>query len=460
MTRLRPLILGVSLAALSTSAFAQTAPSQEEIDILREQVRALSARLENLEARADAIAAPVSAATLPIQTLPPPAPAAPPAPAVTAIDWSTGIPEFRSPDGSFTFKPRFRVTTDLSTTTGSSFADRNITGTELRGLRIGGQGKLAGGFSYWVEADFADNAVNVNNAFLGWSRKVAGRDLDISLGQRLNDRGVEGGTAEDQSPFLERSQSAAVLGPERGGFGLGVTTKVTGSVWHASLAVTGDAISNGVANDSVSAMARVHYSAFKTDRGFLHLGGWGFVEDIASGTTSVTRSNIVASRFNDNLRLSTGTYAGPRSSTGYGLELGGVQGPGWLMIEGGVRSIDTMTADYDQEVASASVGFFLTGETPPLSTRTGTWARPKVLHPVGSGGYGGLELVGRYDHGDYSDNPTGGEGDIWLAGGNWYPTTNTRVSVQWSHWSIDNRTGVFIGEDSGDTVTARVQAAF
>ena len=78
----------------------------------------------------------------------------------------------------------------------------------------------------------------------------------------------------------------------------------------------------------------------------------------------------------------------------------------------------------------------------------------------GGDGYGAVELVGRYDQADFSDSPTGGEGDTWLLGVNWYPTNNTRVSAHWSAWSVENRTGAFLGGDSGDTATIRVQTGF
>lgn len=466
MTRLRPLMGGVCLAALATSAFAQTAPASstqaEEIALLRQQVAALSSRLEQLEAQsrdaAPAVVQATSAASTPtpaIQTLS----SAPVAPTST-LDWSSGLPEWRSPDGGYSFRPRLRVQSDLSATTGSRFANRDLTGTELRSLRLGFQGKLAGGWAYWMEGDLSDNSISVNNAFLSYSRKIGRRDLEVSFGQRLNDRGVEGATPEDQTPFLERSFTTATLGPERGAFGMGVMAKLVGSAWHASVSVTGDDVSNGTGDDSVSIMLRTHWSPLKTDRGMLHLGGWGFIEDISSYTPSITRNELVASRFNDNLRLSTGLYNGARSTTGFGLEAGAIQGPAWLMVEGGRRTVDATAGTFDQDVANVSLGVFLTGEVPPLSSRTGTWARPKVLRPVGSGGYGALELVARYDAADFSDNPTGGEGDVWAAGVNWYPSINTRVSVHLSHWSITNRTGAFLGEDSGDTITARVQAAF
>lgn len=464
MTLLRSLAAGVGLAALATSALAQSAPSAEEIAILRAQVQALSARLEQLEAqsRNAAQASPVVAGTPAAIAAPAPRPvqtaAATTAPA--PVDWATGLPEWRSPDGAFTFKPRIRVTADLSTTFGSEFANRDLTTTELRGLRLGGQGRIAGGFSYWIEGDIADNSVSVANAFIAYSRKLGGRDLEISAGQRLNDRGVEGGTAEDQTPFLERSLMASTLGPERGAYGVGVAGKLTGSVWHASLSVTGDAISDGTTNDTVALMGRTHWSPLKTETGFLHLGGWGFVEDLTPVTTLPSRNLVVSSRANDNLRLSSGTYANPKASSGFGLEFGGVHRSFWAMAEGGKRVVETAARDFDQDAYSLSAGFFITGETPPLSARTGTWTRPKVLNPLGADGYGALEVVGRYDTADFSDSLTGGEGDTWLLGVNWYPTNNTRVSAHWTAWSIENRTGVFTGDDSGNTANVRVQTAF
>lgn len=458
----RSILLGISLAALATSAFAQSTPSADDIGALRAQVQLLSARLEQLEARAAAARSTEAAAGAPVIRLAPagPAPLAQAAAAPSSIDWSMGTPEMRSPDGSFVFKPRIRVTTDLSTTRGSDFDSRNLTTTELRGLRLGAQGRFAGGFSYWIEADLADNAVSVANAFVGYSRKLGGRDLDVSVGQRLNDRGVEGGTPEDQTPFLERSMTAATLGPERGAFGVGLSSKLTGSVWHASLSLTGDAISTGTTNDSVTLMGRTHWSPLKTDAGFLHIGGWGFVEDLTPAASVASRGLVVSSRGNDNLRLSAPVYVDPKGSMGFGLELGGVHRSGWLMAEGGRRVVETAARDFDQDAYSLSAGLFITGEMPSLSARTGTWARPKVLKPLGGDSYGALEIVARYDSADYSDSLTGGESQTWLLGVNWYPTNATRVSGHWSAWSLQNRTGAFTGDDDGSTAILRVQAAF
>lgn len=162
-------LAGAVLVAAAGPADAQA--TTDEIAVLRAQVQQLSARLAELEARQSATPATALRSN---EALPPP-PASPPATA----DWSNGLPEFRSPDGTFTFRPRVRITADASTTVGSDYDTRNLTGTELRGFRIGASGKMPAGFNYWIEADLSDNAVSLKNAFLGYSRRFGGRDLSF-----------------------------------------------------------------------------------------------------------------------------------------------------------------------------------------------------------------------------------------------------------------------------------------
>lgn len=466
MTRIRTLLLGVSLASLSSAAFAQTAVgTTEEIALLRAQVQALSTRLNQLEAaQSTAVTAPAAAPSaipstvVPLSTNASAQSASAP---IAATDWSTGMPEFRSPDGTFTFRPRARLVADASTTTGSRFGNRNLTGTELRSLRLGAQGKLGGGFTYWVEADFADNTVVLKNAFLAHTRKVGGRDVELSFGQRLNDRGVEGTTGDDQTPLLERNFANTVTGPERGSFGIGAMARVYAETWHASVSLTGDDISTGTTSDSMTLAARAHWSPLKTERDALHLGVWGYLEDVADGVTAIRRNTVVSPRINDNLRLASGDYLDPDRSRAVGVELGGTHGPAWVMFEAGRRTIELAAgSEYDQDGTSISGGFFLTGEKPPLSARTGSWQRPRVLKPFGTGGYGAVEVVGRYDTADFTDSPTGGDAETLAVGVNWYPTMQTRVSFQLSDWTVNNRTGGFVGEDDGQSATARVQVGF
>src|SRR3546814_4220644 len=84
----------------------------------------------------------------------------PPAPAEPApeIAWK-GAPEIKTADG-WSFKPRGRMQVDvvgLDTPAGVTGA-RGGLATEFRRVYLGVDGKIPGGFSYRVEADFANNA--------------------------------------------------------------------------------------------------------------------------------------------------------------------------------------------------------------------------------------------------------------------------------------------------------------
>ena len=56
--------------------------------------------------------------------------------------WRAGGPEFRSADGFYRLRVRGRVAFDASTTSGSAYDERNITGTEMRAIRLGAEGRI------------------------------------------------------------------------------------------------------------------------------------------------------------------------------------------------------------------------------------------------------------------------------------------------------------------------------
>ena len=139
------------------------------------------------------------------------------------VDWSEGAPKFVSP-GGFTFRPRGRVLIDAQTTTGSRYDPRNITTTGTRALRLGVEGTYGPNVFYQFEADFADAGTEVTSAYFGWRQKLSSDiTTEVSLGSRLTERGIDGSTGSDQTPFLERNAVGVGLIPLKGFFGLGVT---------------------------------------------------------------------------------------------------------------------------------------------------------------------------------------------------------------------------------------------
>lgn len=98
--------------------------------------------------------------------------------------------------------------------------------------------------------------------------------------------------------------------------------------------------------------------------------------------------------------------------------------------------------DPDSRSAYAEVGYFLTGES--RGYRNGRWDRAKVLHPVGKGGWGALQLNARLDWPDLRDRVFEGVSvaPTYVNGGrqlgyelslNWNPTDYVRLQAQYAH---------------------------
>ena len=154
---------GCAIAALicATPALAQT-PTQEELAALVKaqaaEIAALRTRLDRLEGVQAAAVQPAPApATPPVVMAQTPSQTGgnvtspfapqlvPPGPAERDVaqarqanaagvttEWGAGLPVFHSADGIYTFKPRGRILTDVSSTFGSDYAARNITTTGMR----------------------------------------------------------------------------------------------------------------------------------------------------------------------------------------------------------------------------------------------------------------------------------------------------------------------------------------
>jgi len=485
---------GCALAAIiaSAPALAQTPGRDELADLVRAQaaeIQQLRARIERLEQAPQSAAAPALPA--PASPVAPPAVLAarapvtqpyapqlvPPGPAERDIvrageanaagvttEWGAGMPVFHSADGVFTFKPRGRILTDVSTTFGSDYSGRNITTTGMRALRLGIEGGVGTHFFYQFETDFSENEVDVVTAFIGWRNRISpGLEYDVRVGHLFNDRGFEGSTGSDSTPFLERTTVATAIIPQRAFYGMGVMPRLFWSTGHASLTLTGDRI-DGAQNvsDGRTVLGRAHWNPVKTDNSVLHLGVWGFDEALAVGADNLTRNTVIGGRFNGALRVGTGPVAGGTGTTGYGAEIGGYVGPVWLMGEAGERHarLDGGRPDLLTRAWSVAGGWFVTGDLPPYNPRLGAFGQPKVLSPIFDSGSGALELTARYENLDFDDLLTGGKGWAATIGANWYLNSFARIQINGIHWHTDNRAGAYVGGDDGQTLSARFAVTF
>jgi len=489
---------GTALVALiaATPALAQEPTKDDLAELVRAQaaeIASLRQRVEKLEAGQsvkDGAAPVVAAASQAPAAAPEPAPQVvvtqpyapqlvPPGPAERDIErvraaavaasgvsteWGAGLPVFHSADGMFSFKPRGRIITDVSTTTGSKYSGRNLTTTGMRALRMGLEGTVGTHFFYQFETDFSENEVDVVTAFMGWRNRIApGMDYDVRVGHLFNDRSFEGSTGSDSTPFTERSVVATAIIPQRAFYGLGIMPRLFWKTGHASLTVTGDRIDGDqTTSDNRTVLARAHWNPVKSDRQVLHLGVWGFDEMLHPGKNTLTRNTVIGGRFNGGLRLSTGTLIGGTGTTGYGVELGGYSGPLWIMGEAGERHarLDNGRPDFVTRAWSVSGGWFLTGDLPPYNPRLGSFGQPKVLRPVFEGGPGAIELTARYENLEFDDIATPAQGWAATLGVNWYLNSFTRFQLNAIHWNTQNTAGAYTGKDDGQTLTARVGVTF
>jgi phosphate-selective porin OprO/OprP len=377
------------------------------------------------------------------------------------VSWRKGGPEFRSQDGRFTFHPRGRVMSDFVSTRGSGYGERNISGTEMRAVRLGAEGTIDR-FGYKIDADFGDDTISIKDAYLSYDAKLGGLPVEYYLGNKLKDRSIDGATTLVRTPFMERNAVASVGSPDVGYFGLGGQMKLFGPSWHLSLAMAGDDINNtGDNTDTVVYNARAHWNPIKRAQGFVHLGGWYYYENLGADVGSINKTPRIALDFNDNVRVSASSISDVTDDRAWGVEMGGVYRNLWAFGEHTVRTIDSSsTASVDQKATSIYAGWLITGEKPGFSTRSGIWGTTRVLRPVGEGGPGAFELAARYDKYDFTDAARGGDGDSWTLGVNWYLNNWTRLMLNYVHWKTDNKVGDYQGPDSGNTLGVRAQVAF
>ncbi|MBU1378002.1 MAG: OprO/OprP family phosphate-selective porin [Alphaproteobacteria bacterium] len=381
--------------------------------------------------------------------------------APVALRWNGVVPEIQSADGAFRLRPRARVQVDGSVTEDSAFPDRNRSGTEVRSLLFGVEGAVKG-VSYAVNVDFANHQSNVRNAYLAWRGQAPVGEWELTLGNRMTERSLEGSSSSEATPFLERNVVAQAIIPLKGSYGLGVMTKLYGANWHLAAQVAGDDINNPeVTRDTVTTSVRGHWNPVKSPALLVHVGGWAFHEDFTDRVTRLSRNTFWGGQhFDDALQVSLGAIAGPRTSDGYGLELGALTGPAWSFVEYGQREIAASAGHVTVRAWSAEAGWFLTGEHAPYTARTGAFMRMAPREPVSHGGPGAIEVSGRIEHLDNTDAPQGGLGDAVTLGVSWRLEEWLRVTVNASRWTTENQAGAFIGTDDGESLTTRLQLAF
>ncbi len=487
--RLLSILLCASALTVSSQAFAQDkeaeppadAPSPDDESLLKvapdeanrsasdSKTAVLEAQIAAMQAQLDALKAQVAKAS---------------------PSWK-GAPQHVDADEGWTFKMRGRLMVDAAHAGAppNYVANRNLGfNARVRRARIGVEGTIPGGFGYKAEVDYANSVVGFGDVILTYSPNNA--PLMVTIGNHKSLNGMEQQSSSRWSSFIERAQVNDAFGNTRR-LGLSAGYKSADNLFRLDAGLfAAHTIDASVDNDGWIGAARMTYTPY-VGPGFVHLGLNFQHRDFQSNNNAVASVSTGSPSTNQFARyrarpflqttdvrfVDTGNIAASSDDI-FGAEVYGVFKSLHIGGEAQMTKVHTyrpgdIATGLDAfaggtGVTPASnptfwgghfeVGYFLTGET--RGYKNGLWDRTKVLNPVGKGGMGAFQIIGRFDYLDLDDskliNATtntfatgvnslaslasrqarGGKQIGYLLGLTWIPTDYVRFLANYIHTSV------------------------
>jgi phosphate-selective porin OprO/OprP len=354
------------------------------------------------------------------------------------VKWK-GAPELSSGDGKFKIKVRGRLETDYNhvdqDTKITSFPD--VSATELRRARLGVEGIMFFDWKYVLEVDFANDAVRMKDAYLQYQGfKVYDEPLLFRIGNFKTPNTFEDETSDRFVDTMERAAFINAWDIERQ---IGFMTAYYAPHVNLSAGIFGERFPS-------TADAPL-FPGFTGDEDitFAARAGWAPINRELNGVTQVLHiggSYRLREAGNDqpyfqygpNARGADLHMANAPINTGrigeedrfWGLEAAGLWGPFSIQGEYARLNVDlpggTLIRSNNSTGTPLAINPF-TGVPNPEYTGwyvegswffgghktykdEGVWDRPVVNNPMfhGSGGWGALQIVGKYDVLDMSDS--------------------------------------------------------
>lgn len=470
-------LLATSMLSLPSVAHAQ-AMTAEEAAQLRAELAALKAQVQTLETRLDAATAQPTTAPAPISTPTTPSVTAKPA---TEISWK-GAPEFKTADG-WTFKPRGRMQLDVAGVKGlpDSIGDNGAgpaiqignragTATEFRRLYLGFDGTIPGGFAYRIEADFANSAVEITDAYLTYGTGP----LSVTAGQIKPFWGLDDMTSDLFTSFTERAAFTQAFGFERR---VGLSAQYKRKQLLLQAGVFSDNANDLLddKNNSVSFDGRAVWMP-KLAGAQLHLGGSFHLRDFNDLGPQDVRYRARPFVHTTDLRLvDTGAYPSGRlrskGERGIGLEIAALAGPfhtaGELFWQKPKRvaSFPPVVPFQTGEQVTFFGGYAEAGLVVTPGDRRGykdgAFDRLKPSNPITEGGIGAIEINARYDMLDLNDGDVfGGEQKLALVSVVWAPVDFVRLTANYGRLWLNIPTFAGPTDYQGDVFGLRTQFDF
>ncbi len=435
--------LSVALGSTAMAAVLAATPAQaDRLQSLQNQIDALQDQVMELKANQKA------------------------APEGDCIKWKFDpAPQFGTCDGKFEANLRGRLMIDAGFAEDDN-GNLDVEATEARRARLGIEGKAWKVFKYKFETDFADNGVDVTDAYVQYKGKQLG-GVSVLLGQAKTPNSLEEQTS---SRFVTFSERAAFTDAFSFGRQIGVILGYKNEFNNVGWKIDAGAFRGSFDNDSSdqpqegrTLAARLATWTEMNDNIF-HLGGsvrsrrLGEVDDAAdidyeqrpfihtSDDEIVETPNLLDEGDEDLLFGVEGAWQWD------GLHVAGE----WAQLN--IEADPTndpefaVATDLTYQGWYVDVGYFIGGKR---GYKEGKFGRPKVDNPVGLGGWGALQLAYRFDNLDLTDGSDidgqGGELTQHIIAVNWWLNRHTLLSFNYARGDVDdNFSGDSeIGADAG-----------
>lgn len=373
------------------------------------------------------------------------------------ISTEGGHLKFKSGDGDFKFQVGGRVMADAAW-----YSDDNTElgdGTELRRARLFVKGQLWKDWNFKMQYDFAGGGV-IKDAYVRYTglKHYLGMPLDITAGHFKQPFSLEELTSSRFITFMERALPNAAFVPSRNlGLALNSHGKLAQGSWTGAAGVFGKGAddANDGSDESYGYSGRFTVAPLATKTSLFHLGGNVAYRKLKGHDTKV-RSRP-ESHIADH-RLVSATIKDADDVLKYGGELAAMWGP--FSVQGEYMKADYSSnsgPDADFDGWYGYVSWFVTGESRTYKSKAGIFDRVTPRSIVGKGGYGAVELAGRYSQLNLNDGPyQGGREKNYTIGVNWYATPSIRLMANYVF--VDSKkAGV---EDDPQVLQIRAQVDF
>jgi len=492
---IRALLAGSALVISSAALAQQTTPpadtqqpdqSDATADAVIQQAKDLDdaqAKLELLQAQVEALQESIAQ----IQA----------AQAKVTPSWK-GAPQLEDKDAGWSFKPKGLVQYDAGyvgypngdelrgTVAGLNFGNLGWN-TRARRLTIGADGTIPGGFRYSVEFNFAQGQVDFEDVLLAYDFKNS--PLTAQVGYFYPFSSLETMTSSKYTSFMERAGITDAFSHNRRIGAALVANDKMADKWTAQAGIFSEEMNANDFNRTgwVFAARGVFSPTLGSTR--LHLGANFEHRDNRREAQSRNYQLRPMTQLTDQRFISTGAL----SATGdniVGVEAAAifkqfhVAGEAQkVWVHGTYTPAEQAAKLLDPESNTTpngtplngnpsfwggylEAGFYLTGET--RAYKGGSFGRVKVLKPFNQGGWGAIQLNGRVDYVDLSDDVDGSSSSLsapfYVNGGKqiayqasiiWNPTDYTRLMAQYSHINVTGGPRNSLGDDLSDPANER-----